>query len=205
MVKKTIFILSFFTLFLIVLLLMIVKYQIKYNNSENKNNLITITYSSSEIDRLINQFGVVQYQKDFSIFSLKLKKECIRKTKNGGYLILKEDDGKEVYVFFNTKHVINGIIRLSEFQTKDHYTFLKEKETTLDQILALEEKIIYYTANRVGIVIFLKNEIISVVSEEIPTDAFGKTTEWISNLRIDSIDYMPYEHTYWEILSIDRE
>lgn len=91
----------------------------RYNNVEDKDNLIKTTYLSSEIDKMkqrVNGNGI-SYKELESIFNI----ECLRKTNHGYYVILKQDDGRDVFIFISQEHSVGNVLIIDSFKSKEEF------------------------------------------------------------------------------------
>lgn len=121
--------------------------KMKYDNKTNKDKLITKEYTTSKIDDLksiIQSTGM-----SFDKFQELFKVQCVRKTCQGYYVILRQEDEKNVYVFFNNNHQSVDILIVKDFITELEFKNIVENETTESEVLMLDSNTIFLPVSAV--------------------------------------------------------
>jgi hypothetical protein len=107
--------------------------KIEYSNEKPYKDLITIKYPVTQLDQLEEK-----YKKGteilFNELSNEFKFECIRKAGFGYYVILMQDDGKRVFLFFNEELSLRILKRFTDFLSIDDFDFVKIGETTIQEV-----------------------------------------------------------------------
>ncbi len=160
--------------------------KMKYDNTTNKESLITKEYSSFEILHLKEK--IKSEEISFDKFQKLFKVECLRKTHQGYYAILRQEDKKNVFVFFNNDFKLIDIIVAKEFLTKSEFENISINKTTESQILLLDPNAIFLpvsstrmTAHIVDDGMFVITYSPYVVEGEISTDPTVVSIEYIKN------------------------
>ena len=97
-----------------------VRNDMKYNNTDSKEVLITERYSASEIMKL--QQCISYRDLNFDDLQSKFKIQCLRKTHQGYYIILKQNDESNVFIFMSDELIVDKILVFSEdFKSKDKF------------------------------------------------------------------------------------
>lgn len=114
---------------------------IKHNNTTNSNELITKVYTVQEIEDFKKQsnLGITT----FNDFKKRFEVECVRKTCQGYYCILRQDDEKNIFVFFNDHSKLIDIVVVKNFITKNEFENISINKTTESQILSLDPNTIF--------------------------------------------------------------
>ncbi len=107
---------------------------LKVDNVTSKNDLITKTYS---IDKIQNMKQKVESGfMDFKQFKKEFKIQCMRKTHQGYYVVLLQDDGKDVFVFMNNEFNLHNVMIKDKFITREEFEqFLLSEPTVLEVML----------------------------------------------------------------------
>ncbi len=93
--------------------------RVKFNNVDDKELLITKTYSSTEFDELQYKISCGKvYLKDLK---RDFKIECLRKIPRGSYAVFKQDDEQTVFVFIDKDAQILGIQKMHDFKHKEEF------------------------------------------------------------------------------------
>ena len=106
-------------LILILIVLLTGCNDIKYNNSENKIDIITKKYSTEQIEKLELTTGSEKVT--FSEFKKNFDAQCIRKTHQGYYVILLLEGGENSFVFFNADNILTSVMTVDKFKTQNEF------------------------------------------------------------------------------------
>ena len=121
---------------------------IRYDNESKFSDLVNVTYSESEIAELkediIESKRLHSRRINYFRFKKKFKCQCVRKTFQGYYVVLRQDDGKRVFVFFNEEHQLEDILIIDKFLERSDFEWLREKETTENEIDMIAQNCITY-------------------------------------------------------------
>lgn len=133
MKKKTLWIIAVFFVLLGVGFLVREISLVRYDNDKKFSESVNVTYSEAEIAELKEE---LEYSKRISAkkysyyqFRLNFKPQCVRKTFQGYYVILQQDDGKQVFVFFNKQRKLEDILVVEKFLKKVDFDFVEIGET----------------------------------------------------------------------------
>lgn len=88
----------------------------KFDQKANKNDLLTIQYQNSQIEKLQSEIAVDEMT--FSNFKRVFDVQCIRKTHQGYYVVLMLEDGRYAFVFFNKKNILVRVMVVDDFKSK---------------------------------------------------------------------------------------
>ena len=89
---------------------------VKYNNTERFENLVNIKYSSRKIKEIREAIerNDWNYMKFKSLFDI----QCLRKTYQGYYVVLLQDDGRRAFVFMDEEMMLNGMLLIGNMKEK---------------------------------------------------------------------------------------
>ncbi|NLZ70431.1 MAG: hypothetical protein GX907_03760 [Clostridiaceae bacterium] len=112
-------VLSVVTIITICMIVLVGCNYMKFNNSTNKNDLLTKQYSSAQIEELkkaAESEGITfsKFQRDFAV-------QCVRKTHQGYYVVLLLEDGQNAFVFFYTENPFARVIIADGFKSKNEF------------------------------------------------------------------------------------
>lgn len=105
----------------------------QYNNVDDKDILITTTYSVSEIEKIQHNinYGGMSFKDLESEYNI----QCLRKTSRGYYVILKEDAEKYCYVFMSSNLKVENVMDLVEnFKTKEEFEAYVTEGMTQEEV-----------------------------------------------------------------------
>lgn len=133
----------------------------KYNNTTDKDILITKEYTISEIENLKRriEFEIINYDEFQKLF----KVQCLRKTCQGYYVVLKQEDQKNVFVFFNSENKLNDILIIDIFKKENE---IKEKLTiglTKNEVLSLDPNTVFLSVSAINMSAHMVEEGIFIV------------------------------------------
>jgi len=135
---------------------------VEYNNTTNYNDIVTKMYTIQEMEDFEEQsrLGVVT----FSDFKKCFDVECIRKTTQGYYCILRLNGEKNAYVFFNHDLKLTYIIIAKEFISKDEFDNVLINKTTKSQILSLDPNTISLPVSAISTTAHIVNDGMLVIT-----------------------------------------
>lgn len=110
---------------------------LKYNNKDRKSDLITTVYSIEDIKELVT--NIESQSVSYSEFKKHFNVQCMRKTHQGYYVVLFQDDGSSVFVFFDNQMVISNILSYKVFLTTEDFKTFENNRTTLSQIIEFDD------------------------------------------------------------------
>ena len=113
---------------------------VKYNNTEHFENLANIKYSIREIEEIKEaiEYNDWNYTKFKSLFDI----QCLRKTYQGYYVILLQDDGRRAFVFMDEEMKLNEVLLIGNMKEKEEFSFIEPGRTTEDEIVSMDENAI---------------------------------------------------------------
>lgn len=102
------------------------------NNNSDYSNLISTIYSYDEFV----EFGksITYDNVSFDNFNALYKTECIRKTFQGYYVVLKLDDNRIGFTFFDDSKQLKNTLIVSNFRNSCEFDFITNKATTKNEI-----------------------------------------------------------------------
>ena len=119
-------------------LILLTHNKLPYDNTTDKYDLITTTYSKGEIEKLKSTFDerrpIGGWEYTYAEFREDFKAECIRKNNTGYYVILLQDDGSEVFVLFGEDLNMYRVFIFDRFLSKDEFSNL----TTIEEVILLD-------------------------------------------------------------------
>ncbi len=109
---------------------------LQYDNTSDKHDLITVTYSEKEIEMLKSKIEERGYDEYYYYSELKedFKIECIRKTPKGYYAALLLDNGRDVYIYITEDLIVGEIEIYDHYLSKDDF----DNVTTHEEVLLLD-------------------------------------------------------------------
>ena len=123
-------------------LILLTHNKLPYDNTTDKYDLITTTYSKGEIEKLKSTFDerrpIGGWEYTYAEFREDFKAECIRKNNTGYYVILLQDDGSEVFVLFGEDLNMYRVFIFDRFLSKDEFSNL----TTIEEVILLDSNTI---------------------------------------------------------------
>lgn len=206
----------FVIIFLVIAIICIFIYtgsdDVKYNNTKSKEELITVKYTSSQIEEL--KKWAHGGSMSFKQFKKQYKVECVRKSNFGYYAILLQDDGKQALVFITSYNdnppIIRYIVVIDELKTKEEFERgIIEKVTTMSQVMKFDENymplagsaipmMVHYVQNGVFVVKYKRN-----IGEKTLKDYIVDCIEFVDNDAIISGEDDRYIYDVQTILNMD--
>ena len=106
--------------------------EIKFNNNIEHSDLITVTHSHTEFNRLIQtmQNRDVSLEEFYESFNV----ECVRKTFQGYYIVLLLDNDCIGFAFFNEYKTLTDIFTTSSFMESNDFDFIIKNVTTEKEV-----------------------------------------------------------------------
>ena len=145
---------------IIVLLILIVLLtgcnDIKYNNSENKIDIITKKYSTEQIEKLELTTGSEKVT--FSEFKKDFDAQCIRKTHQGYYVILLLEGGENSFAFFNDDNILTSVMTVDKFKTQNEFNIQALDGMTKSAVLNFDPNAILIPVSSVEITAHIVQE-----------------------------------------------
>ena len=111
----------------------------KIDNITNIDNLVTITYSNDDINKLKHK--IENKEIDFFEFNHLFKIQCLRKTNNGYYAVLLQEDGKRVFIFINKYLKLIDLLIVESFKSVDDFISYIEsnnKQKSIDEMVRFD-------------------------------------------------------------------
>lgn len=143
-------------LILILIVLLTGCNDIKYNNSENKIDLITKKYSTEQIEKLELTTGSEKVT--FSEFKKDFDAQCIRKTHQGYYVILLLESGENSFVFFNDDNILTSVMTVDKFKTQNEFNIQALDGMTKSAVLNFDPNAILIPVSSVEITAHIVQE-----------------------------------------------
>ena len=108
----------------------------RFDQTTNKNNLLTEKYSVAQIEELKNTAEADRMT--FSDFKRCFNVQCIRKTHQGYYVVLLLENEGNAFVFFNEENSLIHVLSLTEFKRRTDFQNQVEKQMTESEVLHLD-------------------------------------------------------------------
>lgn len=110
---------------------------VKYDNYRSIDSLITEKYSTSDIEKMREDFEHNNF--DYSALKSHYNVQCLRKTYQGYYAVFLQNDGKRVFAFMDKKMKLYKILIIEDIKEREDYNFLEPGKTTESEILKYDE------------------------------------------------------------------
>jgi len=107
--------------------------KIKYNNRADMYSLITERYTYDDMKVLAD--AVKKGDISFETFMEQYNPQCIRKTQQGYYTVLLEEEGKKVFIFANEDLELYDALIVDRFMTKNELLQQVKKGKTTEREL----------------------------------------------------------------------
>lgn len=162
----------------------------KFNQTTNKNELLTEKYQVAQIEEL--QSTAEAGDMTFSKFKRKFDVQCIRKTHQGYYVVLLLEDGENAFVFFNERNTLIRVMVLDSFRTKIEFQNQLVEQITKSEVLNLDPNTIIAPVSALEITAHIVQEGIFVVKYsrfregEIIEDPIVTSIQFIDNESIST-------------------
>ena len=114
----------------------------RYNNDTRFDDVVTLAYPAGEIEAFQQtlESGAIPVAQ----FSSKFNIQCTRKTFQGYYSVLKQDDGKHVFAFIDSNRKVQKVIVWNSFKNKSDFDFVVPNETKASEILVFDPNAVVY-------------------------------------------------------------
>lgn len=178
----------------------------KFNNTTNKDDLITITYSIEKIEALRNVTNTKSIT--FSEFKRDFKVQCIRQTHQGYYVILSLEDGNEAFVFFGEDNMLDSIMIVNRFKTQEEFNIQLLERKYKSEVLNLDSNAILTKLSAVDMTVHIVQEGVCIIKYsrfsdgQVIKDPIITSVEFIENEALITNDdlYIKNEIPFvWEI------
>ncbi len=204
----------FVIIFLVIAIICIFIYtgcdDVKYNNSDSKEDLVTEKYSCSQIEELKER--VNRGDMTFKEFKRQYKVQCLRKSNIGYYAVLRQDNGKEVFVFiyeFNNELKARNLMVVDEFKSKEEFEKGISSLTTMSEMLAFDSngipmagsavsRTLHYVKEGAFMIRYLRNIDGKHLSEPIVD-----SIEFIDNEKVMACE-VPHKYDFPIIMDMDK-
>ncbi|NLL63653.1 MAG: hypothetical protein GX241_05365 [Ruminococcaceae bacterium] len=158
----------------------------EYNNSTNKNDLLTKKYPSTWVEKL--KKAAKSGRTTFSKFKRDFAVQCIRKTHQGYYVVLLLEDGSNAFLFFNAEDKLVGVMVANGFKSKDEFYAYVSEQKSESEVLRLDPNTIMAPCSAVSITAHIVQEGICIVKYSRFSDG-KKLTDPI----VTSVDFIENE------------
>lgn len=181
---------------------------LKYDNDILADAAISKVYSEKDIEELKSKLKLetITYSEIESLF----KVECIRKTFQGYYIVLKIDDGGYTFLFIDTELKLSKIISADNFYSKSDFDFVECSKTTASEISGFDSNTIYYPVSYLHISGHILSDGIIIIEYDrykddiLLNDPIVKSVKYISNNDIERMTDDFYVRNTPFILDIDK-
>ena len=133
----------------------------KFNQTTNKNDLLTEKYQIIQIEEL--QRIAEDGNMTFSNFKRDFDVQCMRKTHQGYYVVLLLEDGGNAFAFFNKKNTLIRVMVLDSFKSKIEFQNLVVEQMPKSEVLDLDSNTIIAPVSALEITAHIVQEGIFVV------------------------------------------
>lgn len=183
-------VLSVITIIAICMAILVGCNDMKFNNSANKNDLLTEKYSIAQIQELKNtaeseHITFSKFKRDFDV-------QCARKTHQGYYVVLLLEDGKNAFVFFNEENALTIVMIANEFKSKEEFYSQVLEQKSKSEVLNFDPNTILSPVSAVEITAHIVQEGICIVKYsrfwdgELIEDPVVCSVEFIENESIST-------------------
>ena len=133
----------------------------KFDQTTNKNNLLTEKYPISLIEELKNvadsgHMTFSKFKRDFNI-------QCVRKTHQGYYVVLLLEDDSNAFVFFNEEDTLIRIIISKGFKSKNEFQNQVIEQMPKSEVLSFDTNTIIAPVSAIDITAHIVQEGICII------------------------------------------
>lgn len=133
----------------------------KFDQTTNKNNLLTEKYPISLIEELKNvadsgHMTFSKFKRDFNI-------QCVRKTHQGYYVVLLLEDDSNAFIFFNEEDTLIRIIISKGFKSKNEFQNQVIEQMPKSEVLSFDTNTIIAPVSAIDITAHIVQEGICIV------------------------------------------
>ena len=160
-------------------------HNMRFDQTTNKNNLLTEKYSIAQIEELKNTAEAGGMT--FSDFKRCFHVQCIRKTHQGYYVVLLLENEGNAFVFFNEENSLVHVLSLTEFKRKTDFQNQVEKQMTESEVLHLDPNAIPLPVSALDVTAHIVQEGIFIVkysrisNGELLEDPIVSSIQFIEN------------------------
>ena len=183
-------VLSVITIITICMVILVGCNDMKFNNSANKNDLLTEKYSIAQIQELKNtaeseHITFSKFKRDFDV-------QCVRKTHQGYYVVLLLEDGRNAFAFFNKENALTIVMVANEFKSKEEFYSQVLEQKSKSGMLNLDPNTILSSVSAVEITAHIVQEGVYIVKYsrfldgELIEDPVVSSVEFIENESIST-------------------
>lgn len=157
----------------------------KFNQTTNKNDLLTEKYPIVQMEEL--KSAAEAGNMTFSKFKRDFDVQCVRKTHQGYYVVLLLEDDKNAFAFFNEKDTLIRVIVSNGFKSKIEFQNLIIEQTPKSEVLNFDTNTIIAPVSAIEITAHIVQEGIFIVKYsrfkdgEIIEDPIATSMEFIEN------------------------
>ena len=180
----------------------------RFDNTTNKNRLISERYSFAQIEELKNV--AANERISFSEFRKNFQVECARKTHQGHYVILLLEDEENAFVFFNEESVLTHVITTNGFIGKEEFIARVREQKRKSAVLEGDPNAFFYPVSAIECTAHIVQEGVCIVrytrlmNGVIVKDPIVSSIDFIENGKIPTHkdDFIKDEIPY--ILDMDK-
>lgn len=162
----------------------------KFDNSTNKNDLLTEKYSIAKIEELkksaeSEHITFSKFKKDFEI-------QCVRKTHQGYYVVLLLEDDKNAFVFFSEENELIRVMVTNGFKKKTEFNIKELIQMSKSEVLNFDPNTILVPVSAVDMTVHIVQEGICIIKYsrlldgKIIEDPIVSSVEFIENRSIST-------------------
>lgn len=208
MKKIIIFVVTILSIVLLVITSNKVDGKIKYDNTSNALDLISQTYTTEEISDLKEKIETNSI--NFSQFKSQYNIQCIRKTYQGYYVVLLQDDGKHAFVFMDEQLNIYNIFVIDKFREQKDFDFILQNKTKKSEALLLSSNMLHLPISSMDTMVYFIKEGIFIIGYQrnnngiLLEDPVVNFTQFVSNQELLKTDDEFISKNIPLILDIDK-
>lgn len=150
-----------FTIIIICVIILAGCNDMRFNQTTDKNDLITKKYSIAQIEELKNDEESENIT--FSKFKKNFDAQCVRKTHQGYYVVLLLEDGRNAFAFFNEKGLLIRVMISNGFMSEMEFRNRVTEQTTKSEVLNFDTNTIITPISAVEITVHIVREGIYIV------------------------------------------
>lgn len=133
----------------------------KFNQTINKNNLITEKYSIIQIEKL--KSAAESGNMTFSNFKKIFEAQCVRKTHQGYYVVLLTEDGGNVFAFFNKENTLTRVMVFHGFKSKIEFQNQVVQQMPESEVLNFDSNTIFAPVSALEMTVHIVQEGVFIV------------------------------------------
>lgn len=135
--------------------------KMKFDQTTNKNDLLTEKYSISKITELKNRAEGGNMK--FSDFKKVFDVQCVRKTHQGYYVVLLLDDGGNAFAFFDEDNLLNRVIVSHRFKSKVEFQSQVIEQMPKSEVLYFDPNAVFIPVSAVEMTAHIVQEGVFIV------------------------------------------